>query len=136
MQLSCFLSVFSYSFIMSQIEKLVHRTNIKLTTARIAILELFYKATKPLCYEEIKNKLSMDKATFYRNIAMFEEENILNSFESNDKKRYYEIQNNPHAHFICSSCSQIECIKEQSLSLLGYKIENIIIKGICPNCLV
>ena len=120
---------------MSKIETIINQSNIKLTTARVAILELFAQAKKPLCYEDIRSKLSMDKATFYRNIAKFEEENILNSFESNDKKRYYEIQKNPHAHFICSSCSKIECIKEQNISLEGYKIDNIIIKGICPNCL-
>ncbi|MFA7084024.1 MAG: transcriptional repressor [Arcobacteraceae bacterium] len=120
---------------MTHIDKLINQSNIKLTTARIAILKLFSEAKKPLCYEEIKNNLSMDKATFYRNIAKFEEENILNSFESNDKKRYYEIQKNPHAHFICSSCSNIECIKEQPIALSGYKVENIIIKGLCPSCL-
>ncbi len=42
---------------MSQIEHLINQTNIKLTTARVAILELFSNASKPLCYEEIKNKL-------------------------------------------------------------------------------
>lgn len=120
---------------MNEINELINQSNIKPTTARTAILELFVKAKKPLCYEEIKNKLQMDKATFYRNITKFEEENILNSFESNDKKRYYEIQKNPHAHFICSNCSQIECLNEQKITLPGYKIENIIIKGLCPNCL-
>jgi len=135
MQLSCFLLFLRYTRLMSKIENLINQSNLKLTTARVAILELFAQAKKPLCYEDIKNQLQMDKATFYRNIAKFEEENILNSFESNDKKRYYEIQKNPHAHFICSNCSKIECIKEQNIHLEGYKIENIIIKGICPSCL-
>lgn len=135
MQLSCFLLFLRYTRLMSKIENLINQSNLKLTTARVAILELFAQAKKPLCYEDIKNQLQMDKATFYRNIAKFEEENILNSFESNDKKRYYEIQKNPHAHFICSICSKIECIKEQNIHLEGYKIENIIIKGICPSCL-
>lgn len=120
---------------MNALEQLLDNTNLKLTTARVAILELLTKAHRPLCYEDIKDKLKMDKATFYRNIIKFEDENIINSFESNDKKRYYEIHKSPHAHFICSSCSKIECIKEQSISLPGYSIENIIIKGICPSCL-
>ncbi|WP_419770332.1 MAG: Fur family transcriptional regulator [Candidatus Marinarcus sp.] len=119
---------------MSNIEKLINNTNIKLTTARVAILELFTNASKPLSYEDIKSKLAMDKATFYRNITKFEEENLVTSFESNDKKRYFEIQKNPHAHFICSACSKIECLKQQSIHLEGYKIENIIIKGLCPDC--
>lgn len=115
---------------------LINGTNIKLTTARKAILDILSTSIKPLCYEDMKEKISMDKATFYRNITKFEEENVINSFESNDKKRYYEIQKNPHAHFICTSCSQISCLKDDStISLEGYQIDNITIKGICPNCL-
>ncbi|MGA1939392.1 Fur family transcriptional regulator [Arcobacter sp. YIC-310] len=118
------------------IEKLTDEKNIKLTTARKAILEILVNADKPLSYEDIKDKLSMDKATFYRNITKFEEENILNSFESNDKKRYFEISKTKHSHFICNNCSKIQCIHEKlNFNLEGYQVDNIIIKGICPNCL-
>lgn len=41
---------------------------------------------RPICYDDIKSNLSMDKATFYRNITKFEDEHIISSFESNDKK--------------------------------------------------
>ena len=121
---------------MKNINTLIDGTNIKLTTARKAILEILVNSSKPLCYEDMKDNISMDKATFYRNITKFEEENIINSFESNDKKRYYEVHKNPHAHFICTSCSQITCLHDDSTIVLeGYKIDNIIIKGICPTCL-
>mgnify|MGYP000075888061 CR=1 FL=1 len=121
---------------MKNINTIIDGTNIKLTTARKAILEILASSSKPLSYEDMKEKISMDKATFYRNITKFEEENVINSFESNDKKRYFEIQKSPHAHFICTSCSQITCLKDDSyIHLEGYQINNIIIKGICPNCL-
>lgn len=121
---------------MEKIEKLTNLTNIKLTEARKSILGLLIESNKPLCYEDLKDKISMDKATFYRNITKFEEENIISSFESNDKKRYFEIKKTPHSHFICSNCSKIECIHQNfDLKLDGYVVENIIIKGICPNCL-
>ena len=111
-------------------------THIKLTNARKAILEVLIDSNKPLSYEDIKDFISMDKATFYRNVAIFEEENLINSFESNDKKRYFEIKKNQHSHFICTNCSKIECIHEKlNLTLPEYKIENIIIKGICKECL-
>ena len=110
--------------------------NIKLTTARRAILEVFINSNKPLCYEDIKENLSMDKATFYRNITKFEDEDIVSSFESNDKKRYFEIQKTKHSHFICNVCSKIECIHEKlDVTIPNHQIDNIIIKGICPNCL-
>ncbi|WP_426097376.1 SurA N-terminal domain-containing protein, partial [Escherichia coli] len=48
------------------------------------------------------------------------------SFESNDKKRYFEIKDIEHSHFICNNCSNIECIFEKPNFLLqDYKIENI-----------
>ena len=111
-------------------------SNIKLTNARKSILELLISSNKPLSYEDMKDLISMDKATFYRNITIFEEENIISSFESNDKKRYFEIKKTQHSHFICSSCSKIECIHEKlNFHLPENKIENIIIKGICKTCL-
>jgi len=111
-------------------------TNIKLTTARKAILECLIDSNKPISYEDIKDNLPMDKATFYRNIIKFEEEGIINSFESNDKKRYFEIKKTQHSHFICNVCSNIECIHEElNIQLKNHQIDNVIIKGVCPNCL-
>ena len=118
-----------------KIEELIKDKNIKLTTARIKLLEILKEADRPLCYEEIKNDISMDKATFYRNISKFEEEGILNAFESNDKKRYFEVKLNPHAHFVCVKCNSVECIKDIDITLPNYEINNVIINGICPSCL-
>jgi Fur family ferric uptake transcriptional regulator len=118
-----------------KIEQLIKDKNIKLTTARVKLLEILKAADRPLCYEEIKNDISMDKATFYRNISKFEEEGILNAFESNDKKRYFEVRLKPHAHFVCVKCNSVECIKNIDITLPGYEINNVIINGTCPSCL-
>lgn len=107
----------------------------KLTSARQELLEIFKLEKKPFSFEDVKNKISMDKATFYRNVSKFETESIINSFESNDKKRYYEIQDKPHAHFICNSCNGIECLENiQPITLEGYLINAMIFKGICKSC--
>lgn len=116
------------------IETLITKNNIKLTTARLKILELFEKSSKPISYEDIKLDLPMDKATFYRNILKFESEGIVNSFEANDRKRYFELKKNPHAHFVCIHCNTIECIDNIKLNLGNYKVSNIIINGSCPQC--
>ena len=94
------------------IETIIKDKNIKLTAARKELLKILTYAKNPLSYEDIKQDIAMDKATFYRNITKFEEENIINSFESNDKKRYFEISQKPHPHFICSQCFKVECIKK------------------------
>ena len=68
-----------------QIENIIQNKNIKLTSTRKELLEILNKEKKPISFDDIKNKLSMDKATFYRNISKFKDESIVNSFESNDK---------------------------------------------------
>lgn len=118
-----------------EIEKIIQEKNLKLTTARKELLGIFVESKKPLAYEDIKDKISMDKATFYRNISKFEGESIVHSFESNDKKRYYEIQNTPHAHFICNSCNAIECLQDViTLNIKNHIVEDVLLKGICNKC--
>ncbi|MEA2092084.1 MAG: transcriptional repressor [Campylobacterota bacterium] len=119
-----------------EIKNLIEQNNLKLTAARRELLEILIKETKPISFEDIKNKINMDKATFYRNIAKFQSNRIVSSFESNDKKRYYELQNAPHAHFICNMCNKIECLKKlDENTLKGYKVIDVIYKGICKNCI-
>ena len=118
-----------------EIEKIIEQKNLKLTAARRELLELFIQAKRPLSFDDVKDKIKMDKATFYRNVAIFEKETIVNSFESNDKKKYYEFQKSPHAHFICNVCNKIECITDiESISIPGYKIADMIFKGDCKEC--
>jgi len=119
-----------------QIENIIEQKNLKLTAARRELLELLIKENKPISFEDIKSKINMDKATFYRNISKFESNEMINSFESNDKKRYYELQNSPHSHFICNICNTIECLKKiEDVQIEGYKVMDVIYKGICKKCL-
>lgn len=118
-----------------EIEKIIEEKNLKLTSARRELLEILINVKKPISFEDIKGELTMDKATFYRNASKFEEEGIVYSFESNNKKRYYELQGTPHAHFICSMCNSIECLKNvEPITIEGYIIVDMIFKGICKKC--
>jgi len=117
------------------IENVIKEKNLKLTSARKALLELFYQKKVPICFEDIKSQLTMDKATFYRNMIKFENESLISSFESNNKKKYYEIKDTPHVHFICNQCHRIECLKEiKPIQLESYNVEDMILKGICKEC--
>lgn len=117
------------------IDEIIKTKQIKLTTARVVLLEILKIANKPLSYEDIKSDISMDKATFYRNITKFEEQGILNSFESNDKKRYFELRLIPHAHFVCINCNKIECLSDLEIKLEGYLVNNVIVNGKCQDCI-
>lgn len=112
----------------------IHRCGLKATPGRVALLQHLYRASAPQCYEDVKASLAIDKATFYRTMATFENEHIVNSFESFDKRRYYEFRRNTHAHFICQICGGIECLESARITLPGYKIDTVVFKGSCSNC--
>lgn len=118
-----------------KIEKIIEEKHLKLTSARRELLEILVQEKKPISFEDIKSRLTMDKATFYRNASKFEDEAIVSSFESNDKKRYYELKAVPHAHFICNMCNSIECLKNvEPIEIEGYVISDMIFKGSCKLC--
>ena len=118
-----------------KIKNIIEEKNLKVTSARKELLGILTSLKNPVSFEDIKHKIHMDKATFYRNISKFESESIVNSFESNDKKRYYEMRKFPHSHFICNTCNTVECLENvPPPALQGYTVLDAVYKGICKNC--
>ncbi len=108
---------------------------LRLTPIRKELIEHFINATRPLCYDDLKTLIPMDKATFYRNMQSFEHATLLRKIESDDKKWYFELANDIHAHFICDNCHSVECLAKAPMQALsGYRIDTIVYKGICPKC--
>lgn len=109
--------------------------HIKQTQARLAIVNVLKEAHSPMNYEQIKGKLnlSMDKATFYRNVAKFEEAGLIHKFESDDRKWYFELSSTTHAHFICEACHQITCM-DIMFDAMEEDVTSIVLKGRCKAC--
>lgn len=118
-----------------QFKNVFQEYDIKFTTARASILEVLKVAKSPLSYEQIKEKMSvtMDKATFYRNIAKFEELGMVHKFESDDRKWYFELSSTTHAHFICEQCHKITCMNVDIGNVEG-EVTSIVLKGTCKEC--
>ena len=120
-----------------QLETLFSHHGLKRTDARSALITILRSATAPMSYEQIKPQLpqSMDKATFYRNMAKFETLGMIHKFESDDRKWYFELSKGMHAHFICEACHQITCM-DITLGALEGDVKSIVLKGTCKECKV
>lgn len=115
--------------------EIIKLSGLKITSPREILIELLNKSSKPICYNDIKNNISMDKATFYRTMNSFEMVNIVSAIDSSDKKRYYELKKESHSHFSCNVCHSIECINSGHFSGIdGYDIQSITIHGVCAMC--
>ncbi|MDX1295541.1 MAG: transcriptional repressor [Sulfurimonadaceae bacterium] len=118
-----------------QIFKTIQEHGLRLTNSRKALIEAFIGAGRPLSYEDLKTKINMDKATFYRNMHAFETAHIIRKIESDDKKWYFELATTTHAHFICNDCHSVECLDELPVQgLSGYTVDTVIYKGKCQAC--
>ena len=109
--------------------------NLRLTHIRKSLLEKFVQATRPLSYDDCRESMQMDKATFYRNMHLFEDTGLVRKIESDDKRWYFELAGAEHAHFICSCCHSIECLETlPQQPLQGYAVDTVIYKGTCRKC--
>lgn len=110
----------------------------RLTSPRKKILSIFAEQKQPISFDEYSTlDPSIDKSTFYRTMQSFESAHIINGIESDEGKRYFELNETVHPHFICQTCHNITCLHPQPIiSLSGYTINSIIYKGRCPLCSV
>ncbi|MDP2078031.1 MAG: transcriptional repressor [Sulfuricurvum sp.] len=109
---------------------------LRLTTPRKKILSIFSSQAHPISFEEYALlDTTIDKSTFYRNMQTFEAAEIIQGIESDEGKRYFELSEKQHPHFICQYCHTITCLDEAPIpNLSGYRINSITYKGQCPLC--
>lgn len=100
--------------------QLAHELRVKglrATKARLAMLELFSNAQKPLDADSIKKSLdkkdvSADIATIYRFLNTFIDEGILYKIEFGEGKYRYELATLPHHHhLVCNNCGTVEDVQ-------------------------
>lgn len=108
--------------------------NIRITPIRKQLLEIFKYAKKPMSHIDVNEIMKISRATFYRNTLQLEKMGVLDSLDGQDKRRYFEIKQKQHAHFICNICNSIECVEMQNISLKNKTVTSIIINGKCSNC--
>ncbi len=94
---------------------------LKITTARLGLLDILKHAKKPLSIKEITKQLGdggVDPVTLYRNVESLEKLGLLKKVRLNDRQAYYELAaTEHHHHLICKQCGKIADIADCKVSI-------------------
>jgi Fur family ferric uptake transcriptional regulator len=121
------------------------------TKSREDILELFIDNEFALSQSDIENQLShsLDRVTVYRTIKTFLEKGLIHKILSDEGSPKYALcseecddaeHHHEHVHFKCETCGQTTCIDNIDVpkvilpSGYHYRVSNLLISGICPEC--
>lgn len=132
------------------IEQLMLQKKVKPTANRILVARELAKASRPLSLNDLEVAMehSMDKASIFRVLEVFAENDIVHAIEDGSRSVKYELCNSEtvhsiadqHVHFYCEQCKETFCFKSVKVPLIGMPegftphSVNYMIKGICPKC--
>jgi len=121
--------------------------NIRVTSQRIAIIEVLLKEAIPLAagdiFAKIKNRPELKLSTVYRNLNLLVDERLVRKLNFKGKGTVFELLEDHHQHLICLECGDVKSIQcplqnyeEELHNDTGYELydHNIEFYGVCPAC--
>ncbi|MBL6995971.1 Fur family transcriptional regulator [Desulfobacula sp.] len=133
-------------------EELLSNTDLSITNNRMRVLEVVGNKSFPLSAKDIYNTLerssSINRVTVYRILDLLVDHNVVERISTGGRAFYYGLAPNnhhePHPHFYCTSCGQMDCLSPESLSVdmetfiktFPGQIDKVEVRidGICKNC--
>ena len=126
--------------------KILQSNGLKITTARIAVLDALEKKDNPSdvlsLVEDLNTKV--DQATIYRILDLFTDKGVVKRIDFGEGKYRYELQEKHHHHLVCTSCGLVEDIEIENLESVEEQVrikKGFLVKshsleffGICKNC--
>ena len=119
-----------YELLIKELQRVLKENNLKYTKQREIILKTLYTHTGHHTPEEILMLIKKDFpnenigiATIYRTLALFEDENLVESISFGKDGKKYEIgHRHHHDHLICLNCGKIiefvdEVIEKQQINV-------------------
>ena len=123
----------------------------RFTKIRKSILDLLIKEPKPFSPLQLqkillKNKISANKTTIYRELSFLRDQNIVVELQFKDNvKRYEIITEKHHHHIVCLNCDRVEDVelkkdlqreekniaKNKRFKIINHSLE---FYGVCNNC--
>ena len=134
-------------------DELLTSANLEPTFNRLHILEVIGNNRFPLSagdiFKTLERTSSINRVTVYRILDLLVDGGVIERISTGGRAFYYGLAPNahhePHPHFYCKRCGQMDCLNPQSLDVntdplwktFPGRIDSIEIRvdGICKNCL-
>lgn len=127
---------------------LLKEKKLKVTSARMAVLNVLSQAERPLTHAEVQEILSeesIDQSTIFRNLNDLTDAGLVNRTELGDHMWRFELirgdHPDDHPHFVCLDCGTVTCLPTSALELNQKKmvsgvgtISQVLVKGHCLDC--
>ncbi|RMG72651.1 MAG: transcriptional repressor [Bacteroidetes bacterium] len=133
-------------------ENILRRHDLRRTSNRTAILDVFVAQEVALSEREIEEAMSQtcDRVTIYRTLNSFLERGVIHRvLDDSGVMKYalcaadcahHEAHYHDHVHFKCRMCGQTTCIEQVQIPKVilpeGFALEevNMLLQGVCPEC--
>lgn len=137
---------------MSEVNILLKKHGLKVTSSRKTILEVFKSITYALSYSDLDKELkgNLDKVTVYRTLKSFEESGIIHEVIDGSPQIKYALCHigncsehthyDSHVHFKCDSCEKTYCLESTQIPKIelpeGYSTNKqfVSLQGECKDC--
>ena len=134
-------------------EQLLASANLEATANRVGVLEVIGNNRFPLSaadiFQTLERSSSINLVTVYRILDLLVDSGVVERISTGGRAFYYGLAPNdhhqPHPHFYCKSCGQMDCLDPESLSVeteplwktFPGRIEKVEVRvdGVCKNCL-
>jgi Fur family ferric uptake transcriptional regulator len=134
-----------------QIDDILKRNQLSVTSSRKKILELFLGNAGALSHGDIEKKAGekFDRVTVYRTLQVFLEKGVIHSIPTADNSIRYALCKDDcqqghhfdnHVHFICKDCGTTICLEHVTIPTVklpkGFTSTQVevVVSGVCKEC--
>lgn len=134
-------------------KELLASAQLEATANRLHVLEVVGDNRFPLSagdiFKTLERSSSINRVTVYRILDLLVDRGVIERISTGGRAFYYGLAPNdhhqPHPHFYCKSCGQMDCLDPESVSIESEplwktfpgRIEKVEVRvdGVCKNCL-
>ncbi|PLW96119.1 MAG: transcriptional repressor [Marinilabiliales bacterium] len=135
----------------TEIDNKLHSKDIKPTAMRQLVLQVLTEQKTAISLPELERKFEKaDKATLYRTLKTFEKHKLIHSIDDGSGTVKYALCQDTcecqpedlHVHFLCAKCNQTFCLNDFPIPQINlpssFSLEsvNMVVKGVCSNCMI